>query len=1440
MDAPALPVLSTWTADPAAAAPSGAPAGLVRVDGVAASPEAALARARSAYPGRDVLLLRAGVTLHDAALQRLLAAWHGSGWDVLSPLDGRWALGEGDADALAWSHGEHAAFAWRGWSAECSLWRAGATPSAFERGALLPCVQVGQAARVADAEAPLPVQALRERARRGGRAARPGQPTLLHVLHGWGGGAERFVRDLAAADSERTHLVLVARGDQDKPPFGRRLCLHADLDAPPLHTWELSAPVVDCAAHSPEVATILATLKDTWGVGAVLVSSLVGHGLDVLRTGLPTALCTHDAFPLWPLLHDARDPEHDAFDHEALAAQLAAVGPGFVFAGRDAGAWWALRDALLAELAARDILLVAPSDFARRRLCALAPALAERRWQVIGHGLAPLPAVPPLPEHDAPRHGRPLRVLVAGRVHGAKGQQLLDALLPRLPAGVELVLLGTGPVGERYFGRSGVHVLKDYARDELPRWVAALRPDLAMLPSTVPETWSYTLSELWALGLPVLCADLGAPGERLRAAGGGWRVTSDAAAFADALAKLAADPDAVAFERARVPAALPGLDAMARAWRAALPVAAPALRLPAADPDAPARLRQALALAAEAAHADALHQQLAAQQDELDRRADWAFSLQAELRRGEARREQAEAALQRARHEAVEAAHAAQAEQARLADEITALEQNLHQIERQLAESHGYYQRDTTDLARQRDIALAQRDEVQQLLDHLRTSLAWRLTGVPRRLARSLRLRGQALAFHARHLLSLTERGLASLRSRGVAGTLRRMRERRAHLAQARVVPALPVPSPGDIALRLPRPSAPRASIIVPVYNQLALSLACLRALADCGDAASFEVIVVDDGSSDDTPNLLPSVSGLRYHRNPRNLGFIGACNAGAALAQGEFLVFLNNDTTVQPGWLDALLATFRQHPDTGLAGSKLVYPDGRLQEAGGIVFADGSGWNYGRFDDPAHPRYNFVREVDYCSGAAIALRRELFDQLGGFDPLYAPAYYEDTDLAMRVRQHGLKVRYQPASVVVHHEGATAGTDLGSGVKAYQVANQKKFLARWREVLQRDHLPAGTDPETACERGRRHRVLVLDACTPTPDRDSGSVRMLALMRLLREEGCSVVFFPENRAHDGRYTHELQQLGVEAWWHPWVSDVPKWLAQHGARFDLVIGSRHYVLAPALPLLRSHAPRATVVFDTVDLHHLREQREAELAGDPARLRAAARTRKIELELIAQSDLTWVVSHAEQALLAAEMPSARVEVVSNIHDDGGAGPGFAAREGLLFVGSYRHPPNVDAARWLADEILPRLREREPGLRLHLVGGDAPPEVEALGGREGIEFHGYVPDLDPLLRSARVALAPLRYGAGVKGKVNQALAHGLPVVATTCAVEGMHLREGEDVLVADDAAGFADAVLRAYDDPALWARLSEGGLENTRRHFSPEVVRGPLRALLGSLRPR
>ncbi|WP_397572630.1 glycosyltransferase [Silanimonas sp.] len=691
-----------------------------------------------------------------------------------------------------------------------------------------------------------------------------------------------------------------------------------------------------------------------------------------------------------------------------------------------------------------------------------------------------------------------------------------------------------------------------------------------------------------------------------------------------------------------------------------------------------------------------------------------------------------------------------------------------------------------------------------------------------------------AALYRLHRSLDLVRRGLRSLRARGFAATWDAAQRRLSPRPTAELA-VTPV-DPGPLAFTLP--ASVRASVVIPVYGKLDYTLACLRSLLQTQLPDDVEVIVIDDASPDDTGTVLPAIGGLRYHRNATNLGFVGSCNAGAAMARGEFVVFLNNDTTLTPGWLDALLRTFETHPDTGLAGAQLVYPDGRLQESGGIVFADGSGWNFGRFEDPRHPAYTFVREADYCSGAAIALPSALFKRLGGFDLRYAPAYYEDTDLAMKVREAGLKVRVQPASMVVHHEGITAGTDTSSGVKAYQVRNQQRFLERWRDTLVRRH-PAPTQAvHYAAQHRARARVLVIDATTPMPDRDSGSVRLFELLRLLVDEGCAVTFFPENGLDDGRYTQALRDLGVEAWTQPWLGALPDWLAKHGARFQLVIVSRHYILSPLLPLLRRHAPQARIVFDTVDLHHLREQREAEERRDAALLRAAARTRADELALIDSVDRTWVVSPVEKALLAESAPGAVVDVVSNIHRVRGAGPAMAERHGLLFVGGFRHPPNVDAALWLADEILPRIRERRPEITLSLVGSDAPASVLALGERPGITVHGHVPDLEPLIDTNRFSVAPLRYGAGVKGKINQALAHGLPVVATRCAVEGMGLTHGIDALVADDAESLAATILAAYDDAALWQRLVDGGLANTEREFSPERARTTLRTIFNQLR--
>jgi GT2 family glycosyltransferase len=678
----------------------------------------------------------------------------------------------------------------------------------------------------------------------------------------------------------------------------------------------------------------------------------------------------------------------------------------------------------------------------------------------------------------------------------------------------------------------------------------------------------------------------------------------------------------------------------------------------------------------------------------------------------------------------------------------------------------------------------------------------------------------------------LLRRLLTSLRQDGLRTTGQRILRRIKPIATApRLRTDLYFPHAMPFApFAVPCASVPKASVVIPVYNQCWHTLTCLRAIAAHPPAAAVEIIVVDDGSSDVTGEWMPQIAGLRYRRRAQNGGFIAACNDGAAQARGEFLVFLNNDTVPQPGWLDALLATFEQHKNVGLVGAQLLYPDGRLQEAGGVVFCDGSAWNYGRFESPYDPRYGYVRDVDYCSGAAIAIPHKLFKSLDGFDARYAPAYYEDTDLAFAVRAAGKRVIYQPAACVVHAEGATSGTDTASGIKAYQLRNAKIFAEKWKHALTAQ-LPPGGPPAPAQLHRHQRQILVIDADLPQPDRDSASLRLFNLLRLLRDEGTHVCFLAQNPAYAAPQVYALQQPGVEVWYAPYCGPMADFLQKNAARFNVVMISRYNVAAPLLPLIRQHAPNAKIVFDTVDLHGLREQRAAELGNDAVLLRTAQATMKAELAVIAAADTTLLVSTCERGWLHEKLPGARAEVLSNLHEVHGPGLPFAQRHDLVFVGGFRHPPNVDAVLWFAREIFPQVRAALPHVCFHCIGGDVPPEILALSSLDGVNVHGHVPDITPHMDGARIALAPLRYGAGVKGKINLSMAHGQPVVATSCAAEGMHLTDRHDVLVADDAQAFAERVVELYRDEALWNRLSINGLENVRKHFSMDAARDVMR---------
>jgi glycosyltransferase involved in cell wall biosynthesis len=338
--------------------------------------------------------------------------------------------------------------------------------------------------------------------------------------------------------------------------------------------------------------------------------------------------------------------------------------------------------------------------------------------------------------------------------------------------------------------------------------------------------------------------------------------------------------------------------------------------------------------------------------------------------------------------------------------------------------------------------------------------------------------------------------------------------------------------------------------------------------------------------------------------------------------------------------------------------------------------------------------------------------------------------------------------------------------------------------------------------------------------------------MWHILENLMAIGCRVAFIPDDFDPAQPYTEDLQALGVEV--IAGNVDVPAWLAELSNRLELVIVSRPYVAARYIHMIRRYAPRARIVYDTVDLHFVREQRRAESSGDKDVLAVSESFRHLELAMVEATDVTIVVSEAERARLA-ELGYTNVEVISNANPIWDEVPGPEGREGVLFVGGFQHDPNVSAAIELAKEVMPRVWQELPEVKLTIVGGDAPEEVLALDDDERVEVAGWVHDIDPLLRAARVSAAPLRYGAGVKGKVTQSLACGLPVVTTGIGAEGLHAENGVHMFIEDDATGLAARIIELHRDEMRWRGLSEGGRDLVAGISSPEAQREALKRLLG-----
>lgn len=686
-----------------------------------------------------------------------------------------------------------------------------------------------------------------------------------------------------------------------------------------------------------------------------------------------------------------------------------------------------------------------------------------------------------------------------------------------------------------------------------------------------------------------------------------------------------------------------------------------------------------------------------------------------------------------------------------------------------------------------------------------------------------------------RKFYDFARRGIHVVRNEGYGSLLQRIRRRFASEFLSRA----PERTETTLTLKvrplaMPAAENPLVSIVIPVFNKAVYTFNCLESVREQTGDIPYEIIIVDNASTDTTAEMLQEISNITVIRNAGNNGFVLACNQGGDASRGEYIVFLNNDTKVTDGWLQALLEVFEKIPDAGMAGAKLVYPDRKLQEAGGIVWRDASAWNFGRYDDPDRPEYNYLKETDYCSGACIIIRKELFRQVGMFDLSYAPAYYEDTDLAFAVRGAGYRVIYQPAAEIIHFEGVTAGTDLSQGMKRFQEVNRDRFRGKWKEVLDCDQMPPGREVFLARDRSQKRPVLLyIDHYVPTFDQDAGSYITMEYLKVLIGLGFKIIFWPDNLNRMQRYGETLQQMGIEVVYGRYV--FRQYMRDYGKYIDIVFAARPSIAPGYIDDIRAFS-QAKIFYVAHDLHFLREQRRAGISGDPRVAEQAESWRQKEIYLASRSDATLLFSPVEKDIFIREVPHARVDVLPWIQPLNQAGRHFRERKDILFIGGFAHTPNEDAVLWFAAEIFPLVKKEIPDARFIVVGSHPPEKVQRLNS-EDVVITGFLEDVSPWFNGARVFVSPLRYGAGFKGKNLLAMSYGLPLVTTSIGAEGIQAADGEDILLADDASSFADAVIRVYRDEGLWNRLSRRSLELIQIHYSPEAGRRKVLDLVGDL---
>ena len=604
-------------------------------------------------------------------------------------------------------------------------------------------------------------------------------------------------------------------------------------------------------------------------------------------------------------------------------------------------------------------------------------------------------------------------------------------------------------------------------------------------------------------------------------------------------------------------------------------------------------------------------------------------------------------------------------------------------------------------------------------------------------------------------------------------------------------------------------------SIIIVLYNQAHFSFLCLKSILHHADV-EYEVVIIDNASTDETENLLLQIDNTKVIRNKENIGFLKAVNQGSKVAKGKYVLLLNNDAMLEEQSLSSAIHTIEKDRAIGAVGGKIKLVDGTLQEAGNIVWNDGSCVGYGRGDNPNDPQFMFKRQVDYCSGAFLLFRRTDFLNLNGFDNSFSPAYYEETDFCIQLNKSGLKTIYDPNVAIVHYEFASSGNV--SDALSLQEKNKKTLAAKHEEWLENKYSPSKENILVARSANDNKNILLIDDRVPHPSLGSGYPRCANILNTLASFNFNVTLYPlQFPIDDWKSCYETLDDSIEVILGKGKSGLRDFLESRKSFFQYIIVSRvHNMEAFEDIVMREEQflDNVEIIYDAEALTASREIIRAFLLGQV--IKDEEQNVMIKNEVGKSSIADSVVAVSEQ-----EAEVYRSHGIKNVHVLGHmmtTSPGknsFVDREGLLFVGALRDEgsPNIDSLLWFCVNVLPLIEKKLPNIKLYVVGELGAPSLFTIK-KENINFLGKIRDLNDIYNQCRIFIAPTRFAAGIPHKVHEAAAYGIPCVTTKLLAKQLNWTDGKELLIGDTPKKFAEQCLRLYGDQGLWEGIRKQGL--------------------------